>query len=60
MPDPRDFLLRSTWFADDFFATGMLDETRFDALAAAVGRLCACHAVDAAALRLPVTRTELA
>ena len=43
----------STWFADDFLATGILDERRFDALAAAVARLCACHAVDGSRLRLP-------
>jgi hypothetical protein len=53
VPDPRDFLFASTWFADDFLATGVLDEARFDALAAAVARLCACHAVDLGALRLP-------
>ncbi len=51
--DPRAFFVHSTWFADDFLATGVLDEARFDALAAAVGRLCACHAVDPARLRLP-------
>jgi hypothetical protein len=51
--DPRSFFLGSTWFADDFFATGVLDERRFDVLAAAVGRLCACHAVDSRRLRRP-------
>jgi hypothetical protein len=51
--DPRAVFLHSTWFADDFLATGVLDEHRFDALAAAVGRLCACHAVDPGRLRLP-------
>jgi hypothetical protein len=51
--DPRSFFLSSTWFADDFLASGVLDEPRFDALAAAVARLCACHAVDASRLRLP-------
>jgi hypothetical protein len=52
--DPRSFFFSSTWFADDFLATGILDERRFDALAAAVARLCACHAVDGSRLRLPV------
>jgi hypothetical protein len=51
--DPRSFFLSSTWFADDFLATGVLDERRFDALADAVARLCACHAVDTSRLRLP-------
>ena len=51
--DPRAFFFHSTWFADDFLATGVLDERRFDALAAAVARLSACHAVDPARLRLP-------
>ena len=53
VPDPRDFLFASTWFADDFLATGVLDEARFDVLADAVARLCACHAVNPGALRLP-------
>ncbi len=54
--DPRSFFLHSTWFADDFLATGVVDERRFDALTAAVARLCACHAVDGARLRLPPRR----
>jgi hypothetical protein len=58
VPDPREFLFASTWFADDFLATGVLDERRFDTLAAAVARLCACHAVDTAALRLPTVRAD--
>ena len=53
--DPRAYFLHSTFFADDFLATGVLDEERFDALAAAVARLCACHAVDRARLRLPAS-----
>ncbi len=44
--DRRAFLVHSTWFDADFFATGALDEARFDALAAAVTRLCACYALD--------------
>ncbi len=51
--DPRTFFLTSTWFADDFLATGILDDARFDELAGLVGRLCACHAVDRTRLRLP-------
>jgi hypothetical protein len=51
--DPRAYFLHSTWFADDFLATGVLDEARFEELAAAVARLCACHAVDRTRLRLP-------
>src|SRR5262249_37594904 len=51
--DPQVYFLHSTWFADDFLATGVLDEARFEALAAAVARLCACHAVDHSRLRLP-------
>jgi hypothetical protein len=51
--DPRSFFVSSTWFADDFLATGILDERRFDVLAAAVAHLCACHAVDGSRLRLP-------
>jgi hypothetical protein len=44
--DARTFLWQSTWFADDFVATGMLDATRFDALADGVARLCRAHSVD--------------
>jgi hypothetical protein len=40
--DPRTWLARSTWFDDDFFASGALDERGFDTLAGAVARLCAC------------------
>ena len=50
--NPRDYFLCSTWFADDCLATGVLDEA-FETLAAAVGRLCACYAVDRTRLRLP-------
>jgi hypothetical protein len=42
-----------TWFDADFFAPGVLDEARFDALAAAVARLCACYALDEAKFRFP-------
>ncbi len=51
--DPRDAFLATTGVADDVLASGVLDGACFDTLAAAVGRLCACHAVDAGALRLP-------
>ena len=46
-------ILHSTGFADAFLATGALHERRFDALTVAVARLCACHAVAPARLRLP-------
>ncbi|MFQ5668757.1 MAG: hypothetical protein ACE5I7_20345 [Candidatus Binatia bacterium] len=46
VPDPRAFFLHSTWFEDDFFASGILDDAGFDALTAAVARLCATYAVD--------------
>lgn len=44
--DRRTFFLRSTWFDADFIATGVLDDARFDALVAAVGRICDAYAVD--------------
>ncbi len=44
--DPAAFFVRSTWFDEDFFATGILDARRFDALTEAVAALCACWAVD--------------
>jgi len=53
VPDPRDFFVGSTWFANDFFETGVLTVEQFDRLAVATGRICACHRVDATRLRLP-------
>jgi hypothetical protein len=49
--DARTFLWQSTWFADDFVTSGVLDATRFDALADGVARLCRGHAVDASRFR---------
>lgn len=60
MSDPRGVMLHSTWLADDVLATGVLDDARFDALAALVDDLCACWAVDASRLRLPVHDSRLA
>lgn len=50
--DTRSFYVHSTGVADELLATGVLDDATFDALAAAVERCCACHAVDTARLRL--------
>lgn len=44
--DPRAFFVTSTGLADELFASGVVDEARFDDLAAIVGRLCAGHAID--------------
>jgi hypothetical protein len=44
--DARAFLWQSTWFVDDFVATGVLDAARFDALAERVATLCRAHDVD--------------
>jgi hypothetical protein len=44
--DAKTFLVRSTWFDADFFATGMLDPRRFVELAEAAAMLCGCWAVD--------------
>lgn len=44
--DARTFLWQSTWFADDFVASGVLDIARFDALADGVAQLCTAYAVD--------------
>jgi hypothetical protein len=51
--DRRAYLFHSTWFRDDFVTTGILDEARFDALAAAVAELCAAYAIDETRLRPP-------
>lgn len=53
VPDARAYFLQHTWFERDFFASGVLDEGRFDALADAARLLCAAHAVDEARIRLP-------
>jgi hypothetical protein len=49
----RAFFVESTWFDRDFFASGILDESRFTALAEAVARLCACYTVDESRFRFP-------
>ena len=51
LPDPRTFFVASTWFDVDFLATGILDDARFDVLAAAVAALCASYAVDESRFR---------
>ncbi len=45
-PDPAAFLVRSTWFDHDLFATGLLDPATFHELAEHAAALCACYAVD--------------
>lgn len=42
----REFFLRSTWFDDDYLRTRILDDARFDALAAAFAGIGAAYAVD--------------
>jgi hypothetical protein len=44
--DPRGFFVASTGIVDEIFAAGVVDEVRFDGLAAIVARLCGCHAID--------------
>jgi hypothetical protein len=44
--DRTAFLMRSTWFDQDFVASGVLDPATFAALADAGADLCACWAVD--------------
>ena len=48
VPDPAKFLMRSTWFDQDFMASGVLDAATFAALADAGAHLCASWAVDEA------------
>ena len=49
--DPRAFFVASSWFDADFLVTGILDDARFDVLAAAVAVLCASYAVDESRFR---------
>ena len=51
LADARTYFVASTGIADALFATGVIDEVRFDALAAIVGRLCTSYAIDATRLR---------
>jgi hypothetical protein len=44
--DPRAYFFGSTWFGEDFLATGILDADRFEALAQAIASLCGCYAID--------------
>jgi hypothetical protein len=44
--DPRDVFIAMTGIDHELFTSGVVDEARFDALAAIVGRLCASHAID--------------
>jgi hypothetical protein len=59
VPDRKSFFLRSTWFDADFFATGILDEARFERLAAAVAAICETYAVDESRFRpLPIAEPQ--
>lgn len=51
--DKRSYFFKSTWFEIDFIASNVLDEERFDALAAATHALCTCYAIDDTRIRLP-------
>jgi hypothetical protein len=44
--EPRTYLLRSTWADADLIDNGLVDDARFDALAAAVSAICDGYAVD--------------
>lgn len=44
--EPRTYLLRSTWADADLIDSGLVDDARFDALAAAVSAICDGYAVD--------------
>jgi hypothetical protein len=48
--DPRAYFVSSTGIADELFASGVVDEARFEDLAAIVARLCAAQAMDGDAL----------
>jgi hypothetical protein len=48
--DPRPFFVASTGIAGELFDAGIVDEGRFDDLAAIVARLCARHTIDRARL----------
>ena len=51
--DKRTYFLKSTFFDVDFIVSGILDEERFDALAAATRALCTCHEIDETRIRPP-------
>jgi hypothetical protein len=49
--DPRDVFFATTGIERELIAPGVVDDARFDALAAIVGRLCTSHAIDPTRLR---------
>jgi hypothetical protein len=49
--DAHRYFLACTWFGEQFLARGVLDEARLELVLDAVGRLCRCHEVEAAAFR---------
>jgi hypothetical protein len=51
--DPLGWFVDGTWFDQDFVASGVLDPERFEALARAVGEICACYEVDGSRFRFP-------
>lgn len=51
VPDPLAYFLRSTWFAEQYLAPGIVSEDDFHRLCATMGRLCDLYAVDEARFR---------
>jgi hypothetical protein len=47
--DPASYFVDSTWFRELIAAPGVATVERMEAILRAVGRLCACYEIDAAA-----------
>ena len=46
IPDPLDWLLKSTWFEERFLRTGVVTREHFEKLVAQIGAICACYEID--------------
>ncbi len=51
--DPMGYLLSSTWFDATFLEEGIVTRERFEALVAAMRRICDCFEIDGERVRLP-------
>jgi hypothetical protein len=44
--DPLGFFLKSSWFAEEYYRTGILSEEQFQQVLTLVGEICDCYAID--------------
>jgi hypothetical protein len=51
--DPMDFFLKSSWFAEHYYRSGVLTEAQFKKVVELVGGLCGCYAIDESKFDFP-------